>query len=220
MSVTPPAVSSNYSNQEREVGLVVRTIGGLAWPSSGWGTVLSPGLVFPTAAQPLQRAIKREVQLGAAKQSPGTSLRVSISQTKPDTKMKVAILLLSVVVLSQAESWVAAPYTLVKRGITLAINVVDICLLHTPQSCTKCHDYETLPIQVSNNLISMCFHFSCPARAAERRLEARHQVRVRPPQQQQQRPEHQVLHRQPGHRRGGGGRRGRGRRAVRRQLAV
>ena len=60
--------------------------------------------------------------------------------------MKVAILLLSVVVLSQAESWVAAPYTLVKRGITLAINVVNICLLHTPQSCTKCHDYETLPI--------------------------------------------------------------------------
>ena len=40
--------------------------------------------------------------------------------------MKVAILLLSVVVLSQAESWVAAPYTLVKRGTTLAINVVDI----------------------------------------------------------------------------------------------
>merc|ERR1719150_3078575 len=30
--------------------------------------------------------------------------------------MKVAILLLSVVVLSQAESWVAAPYTLVKRA--------------------------------------------------------------------------------------------------------
>ena len=43
--------------------------------------------------------------------------------------MKVAILLLSVVVLSQAESWVAAPYTLVKRGTTLAINVVDIYLL-------------------------------------------------------------------------------------------
>merc|ERR1712061_878470 len=53
---------------------------------------------------------------GAAKQSPGTSLRVSISQPKPDIKMKVAILLLSVVVLSQAESWVAAPYTLVKRA--------------------------------------------------------------------------------------------------------
>ena len=49
--------------------------------------------------------------------------------------MKVAILLLSVVVLSQAESWVAAPYTLVKRGITLAINVVDIFYLST-QSCT------------------------------------------------------------------------------------
>merc|ERR1719229_1616157 len=30
--------------------------------------------------------------------------------------MKVAILLLSVIVLSQAESWVAAPYTLVKRA--------------------------------------------------------------------------------------------------------
>merc|ERR1719291_1149026 len=114
--------------------------------------------------------------------------------------MKVAILLLSVVVLSQAESWVAAPYTLVKRGITLAINVVDIYLL------------------ISTVLYYSVSIFSCPARAAERRLEARHQVRLRPPQQQ--RPEHQVLHRQPGHRRGGGGRRGRGRRAVRRQLAV
>ena len=60
--------------------------------------------------------------------------------------MKVAILLLSVVVLSQAESWVAAPYTLVKRGTTLAINVVDIYLYLPPQSCTKCHDHDTLPI--------------------------------------------------------------------------
>ena len=67
--------------------------------------------------------------MGAAKQSPGTSLRVSISQPELNIKMKVAILLLSVVVLSQAESWVAAPYTLVKRGTTLAINVVDIYLL-------------------------------------------------------------------------------------------
>merc|ERR1712207_43825 len=50
------------------------------------------------------------------KQSPGTSLRVSISQPELNIKMKVAILLLSVVVLSQAESWVAAPFTLVKRA--------------------------------------------------------------------------------------------------------
>ena len=69
--------------------------------------------------------------MGAAKQSPGTSLRVSIYLPELNIKMKLAILLLSVVVLSQAESWVAAPYTLVKRGTTLAINVADI-YLHSP----------------------------------------------------------------------------------------
>ena len=77
--------------------------------------------------------------MGAAKQSPGTSLRVSIYLPELNIKMKVAILLLSVVVLSQAESWVAAPYTLVKRGTTLAINVVDIYLLiSTVLYYTKC----------------------------------------------------------------------------------
>ena len=127
MSVTS---SSDHSNQEREVWLVVRTIG--AWPGRARaGAEFYHQVWFSQQAAATKSHKKRGVvgcgQAVSRHKSPSFYLHTRIPEL--NIKMKVAILLLSVVVLSQAESWVAAPYTLVKRGTTLGINVVDIYLL-------------------------------------------------------------------------------------------